>query len=345
MNNYPSTRLPEEANKKPFVSVIIATYNYGPFIEEAINSVLNQTFPRNKTELIIVDDGSTDDTAVRIKKYKDKIHYIYKENGGLASAFNTGFEEARGEIIAFLDSDDYWDIHKLQIIVNRFEQSGFIDFVYHDLHILDNDRNITTTYFERTYPDLKNKFNNNPQKIEFDRYLRGQSILPFPPTSGMSIKKRCLQNIMPVPEHYRTCTDTYLHFFTLFYAREGFLIKEPLGYYRFHGGNITEDGSLLSGNKMTKIKLRQLIHVYTLLMQDIKKYGQHTGHDISRLRAELGWWVTSWETELDHTSYRKAKIFLKTHYRILKDEGLKKYLLYSYHYRKGQVFDWINKKL
>jgi len=80
-------------------------------------------------------------------------------------------------------------------------------------------------------------------------------------------------------------------------------------------------------------------------MQDIKKYGQHTGHDISRLSAELGWWVTSWETELDHTSYRKAKIFLKTHYRILKDEGLKRYLQYSYHYRKGQVFDWIKKNL
>lgn len=332
-------------DKKPFVSVIIATYNYGPFIEEAIDSVLNQTFPQNEIEIIIVDDGSTDDTAVRLKKFKDKIHYMYKENGGLASAFNKGFEKVRGEIIAFLDSDDYWDTHKLEIIVDRFEQSRCIDIVYHDLYILDNDRNIKSTYFDRTYPHLKNEFNNKPQKIERDRYLQGQSILPFPPTTGISIKARCLQNIMPVPEHYRTCTDTYLHFFTLFYARECFLIKEPLGYYRFHGGNITEDGSLLSGNKMTKIKLQQLIHVYTLLIQDIKKYGQHTGHDTSRLRRELGWWVTSWETELDNTSYLKAKIFLRTHCRILKEEGLKRYLLYSYHYRKGQVFDWIKKIL
>jgi len=330
-------------NKKSFVSVIIATYNYGPFIEEAIDSVLNQTFPQNEIEIIIVDDGSTDDTAVRIKKYKDRIHYMYKENGGLASAFNMGFEKARGEIIAFLDSDDYWDIHKLEIIIDRFEQSKFTDFVYHDLHILGNDRNIITTYFERTYPNIENEFTNKLQKIEHDRYLRGRSILPFPATSGISIKARCLQNIMPVPEHYRVCADTYLHFFTLFYAREGFFIKEPLGYYRFHGGNITEDGSLLSGNKTSKKKLRQLIDVYTLLMKDIKKYGRETGCNASQLKAEIGSWVTSWEAELNPSAYLTAKIYLGTHNRILKEEGLKRYLLYSYHYRKRQFFDWMKK--
>ena len=273
-------------SKKPFVTVIIATYNHGPFIEEAIDSVLNQTFPQNETEIIIVDDGSTDDTALKVRKYKDKIHYIYKENGGLASGLNSGFGKAQGEIIAFLDSDDYWDTHKLGIIVDRFEQSEFIDFVYHDLNIIDNNCNIISTYFERTYPHLKNEFNNTPQKIEFDRYLRGQLIPPFPPTSGISIRARCLQNIMPVPEHYRVCTDTYLHFFTIFYAREGVFMKRPLGYYRFHGANITEDGSLLSGSTMTKTKLKQLIHVYTLLIKDIEKYGQDT----------------SWKQNLNHGS-------------------------------------------
>lgn len=332
-------------NKKPFVSVIIVTYNYGSFIEEAIDSVLNQTFPQDEIEIIIVDDGSTDDTEVRIKKYKDKIHYIYKENGGMASAFNKGFEKAHGEIIAFLDADDYWDTHKLESIVNGFEQSGSIDFVYHDLHIIDNDRNIKTTYFKRRYPYLKNEFNHKPQKIEHDRYLRGQTILPFPPTTGISIKARCLQNIMPMPEHYKVCADTYLHYFSLFYAKEGFYIKEPLGYYRFHGGNITEDGSLLSGNKMTKNKLQQIIHVFTLLLQDIEKYGRNTGHDTNQLRVEFGWWITTWETELNKTFYFKAKVYFRTHYRILKNEGLKRYLLYSYHYRKGQVFNWIKKSL
>jgi len=58
---------------KPLVSVIIATYNYGCFIDEAIRSVLNQDFPAEQTEIIVVDDGSTDDTRVRIKKYERKV--------------------------------------------------------------------------------------------------------------------------------------------------------------------------------------------------------------------------------------------------------------------------------
>jgi glycosyltransferase involved in cell wall biosynthesis len=328
--------------KKPFVTVIIATYNYGPFIEEAIESVLKQKFPQNEIEIIIVDDGSTDDTALRVGKYRDRVHYIYKKNGGLASALNKGFEKAQGEIIAFLDSDDYWDICKLGTIVNRFEQSGSIDYVYHDLNIIDNNGNIITTYFERTYPNLKNEFNDIPQKIEFDRYIRGQLIPPFPPTSGISIRARCLQNIMPVPEHYRVCTDTYLHFFTIFYAREGVLLKEPLGYYRFHGDNITEDGSLLSGSTMTKTKLKQLIHVYTLLIKDIKKYGQDTSYNTKLLEAEFKSWVNSWEVALNPT-FLNAKLIFRTHYRILKYEGLKRYFLYSYQYRKKQIFGRINK--
>lgn len=327
--------------KKPFVTVIIATYNYGHFIEKAIDSVLNQTFPQNEIEIIIVDDGSTDDTALRAGKYRDRVNYMYKINGGQASAFNEGIGKAQGEIITFLDSDDYWDIGKLGIIADRFEQSGLIDYVYHDLHIIDKNGNIVTTYFKRTYPDRMNEFNDIPQKIEHDRYIRGQLVPPFPPTSGISIRAGCLKNIMPVPEHYRVCTDTYLHFFTVFYAREYVLLKEPLGYYRFHGNNITEDGSLLSGSTMTKTKLKQLIHVYTLLMKDIKKYGQDAGYNTRQLEAEFQSWVNSWEVAL-HPAFLNAKLILRTHYRILKNEGLKKYLLYSYQYRRKQIFGRIN---
>jgi glycosyltransferase involved in cell wall biosynthesis len=77
--------------------------NYGHFTEEAIDSVLAQDFPAEQVEIIVVDDGSTDDTGERVKKYGSRIRYFYKANGGQAAALNSGFANARGEIVALLD--------------------------------------------------------------------------------------------------------------------------------------------------------------------------------------------------------------------------------------------------
>jgi glycosyltransferase involved in cell wall biosynthesis len=91
-------------NNSPTVSVIIPTYNYGRFLSDCINSVLRQTY-RN-TEIIIVDDGSSDNTADVVKKFKNTIKYLYQDNKGLSAARNTGLRVASGEYIQFLDSDD-----------------------------------------------------------------------------------------------------------------------------------------------------------------------------------------------------------------------------------------------
>src|SRR5918994_1808682 len=85
-------------------SIIIDNYNYGRFLEEAIDSALDQTY--SDTEVIVVDDGSTDDSREIIDGYGDRIIPVFKENGGQASAFNVGFELSRGEVVFFLDADD-----------------------------------------------------------------------------------------------------------------------------------------------------------------------------------------------------------------------------------------------
>src|SRR5260370_27752969 len=92
--------------KAPLFTVVIDTYNYREFIEEAISSALAQDFPASQREILVVDDGSTDDTRQRLLKYRGEILYLRKQNGGQASAFNFGFEHARGEVIALVDSDD-----------------------------------------------------------------------------------------------------------------------------------------------------------------------------------------------------------------------------------------------
>ncbi len=88
------------------VSVIIPTYNRVKTIERAVNSVLAQTW--TEQEVIVVDDGSTDQTGEILKVYGDKIRVIRQQNGGVSAARNAGIKAATGEIISFLDSDDEW---------------------------------------------------------------------------------------------------------------------------------------------------------------------------------------------------------------------------------------------
>ena len=90
----------------PKVSVIIPTYNREKYVVKALDSVLSQNF--EDYEIIVVDDGSTDNTKEDLKRYKDKINYIYQDNSGVSAARNTGIKLAKGEWLAFLDSDDEW---------------------------------------------------------------------------------------------------------------------------------------------------------------------------------------------------------------------------------------------
>src|SRR5262245_58457673 len=98
---------------QPLVSVIIPSYNYGCYVQQAVDSALSQSYPNQ--EVIVVDDGSTDDTEVRLAAYGKRIRYIHQKNQGLSEARNTGIREARGEFLAFLDSDDAFHPKKTEL--------------------------------------------------------------------------------------------------------------------------------------------------------------------------------------------------------------------------------------
>jgi len=112
----------EGNNNTPLVSVIIPTYNRADLVCNAIKSVLNQTF--KDVEIIIVDDGSTDDTREKIKKFKDKIHYFYQENKGASAAQNKGIELSKGKWISILASDDIWLPRKLELQLEALNRLG-----------------------------------------------------------------------------------------------------------------------------------------------------------------------------------------------------------------------------
>src|SRR6201987_6564619 len=106
----------------PHISVLINTYNHERYIEQAIVSVLEQYFPAEEIEILVVDDGSTDRTPEIVGKFVPRVRYLRKENGGQASAFNFGIPQAQGEIVAFLDGDDWWARNKVHLFVEAFEE-------------------------------------------------------------------------------------------------------------------------------------------------------------------------------------------------------------------------------
>ena len=204
------------------VSVIIDNYNYANYISDAIQSVLDQTY--TDWELIVVDDGSTDDSRLVIegyvKQYPDKIRAVFKENGGQASCFNAGFAESRGDIIAFLDSDDYWYLNKLERIVRAHENYGF---VAHEKEFSNGfQQNICTELGD----DRKRILRQYGAMHSYDIT-----------TSTMSVSRDLLNNIFPIPEEdFRICADHYVNFAVTYYVNVCYL-REKLSYYRIHGAN------------------------------------------------------------------------------------------------------------
>ena len=114
--------------KEPLVSVVIPNYNYSDFVGEAIESALAQTYP--KLEVIVVDDGSTDNSIDVIRGFGDKVTLVSQKNSGVSVARNSGIEKANGDYIAFLDSDDVWLPTKVEEQISLFLSDERIGLVH-----------------------------------------------------------------------------------------------------------------------------------------------------------------------------------------------------------------------
>src|SRR5688572_16670897 len=119
------------------VSVVIPTYNYGRFIGIALRSVLEQTLP--PSEIIVVDDGSTDGTGEVVAGFGNAVRYIRQDNAGVCAARNRGVAESSGELIAFLDADDIWEPTTLEKQTARFTEDDMIGLVHCGIREFDSD--------------------------------------------------------------------------------------------------------------------------------------------------------------------------------------------------------------
>ena len=172
--------MPEMVNEKPTVSVIIPTYNRAHLIGRAIKSILNQTY--QDFELIVVDDCSFDNTEEVVKSFKDeRIRYIkHDENRGADAARNTGIKVARGEYIAFQDSDDEWLPEKLEKQMKAFETAPpEVGVVYTGFLRIENDKKI---YIPSSW--VKHKEGNIHNELLKGNFITTQSIV---------VRKKCFE--------------------------------------------------------------------------------------------------------------------------------------------------------
>jgi glycosyltransferase involved in cell wall biosynthesis len=166
---------------KPSVSIIVTCYNYGSYIAECLDSIKNQTYINY--EVIIVNDGSTDNSEDIIKKYltDKRFRYIKQENAGQTKAKNRGILESRGDLIAFLDADDVWMSDKLESQLPLFNDDK-VGVVYSRSTLIDNDSKIIDKKSKNEYM--------KPRRGDVTEYLMYDNFVPF---SSAIVKKKCLE--------------------------------------------------------------------------------------------------------------------------------------------------------
>ena len=246
----------------PLFTVLIDTFNYAHFIEEAVESVLNQDFPGDQVEILVVDDGSKDNTAERLKQYGSRVTYLYKPNGGQASAFNLGLAHATGEYVALLDADDYFLPGKLRRLAEAFEKAPEAGMVYHRLEEFNSQTGART---DGSFVALSG-FVSRDRKALLSYVLY--------PTSALAFRRRLLEPLLPIPEELTIQADSHLTGLIIFLAPIA-AISESLAVYRVHGNNLFN----VPGSGFDLKRTERRISTRKFLMDDMKHWLRANGHN------------------------------------------------------------------
>jgi Glycosyl transferase family 2 len=210
----------------PLISVVLDTYNHEKFIAEAIASALQQDFPKEKMEILVVDDGSTDRTPEIVRDFEPDVHLLQKKNGGQASAINFGVAHAKGTLVAFLDGDDVWLPNKLSRVAQEFEKDPRIVMAYHNFVFWDaTNGNVWAA--------------DDFHEISGDVLADRRKLLEYwaAPTSSLTFRREALQRLLPTPEKCSFSHDAYLTNTAIFLGPVA-CVPEILTKNRVHGQNL-----------------------------------------------------------------------------------------------------------
>jgi len=208
-------------------SIIVNNYNYGQFVGEAIESALAQTYPY--TQVIVVDDGSTDDSRDVIAGYEHRTITVLKPNGGQASAINLVLPICAGEAIYMLDADDLLEPDAVELTIPFFADPNVCK-VHWPLRVIDAGGKPTGEVLFTNLADGDYR----EQAIQM-----GPANHAAPSTSGNAWRRQMLEELFPVPEQdFKNIVDSYLYGFTPFFG-EMRALNEPLTRYRMHEHNLS----------------------------------------------------------------------------------------------------------
>ena len=231
---------------KPLVTVYITNFNYGRYIKDSIDSVLNQSF--QNFELLIIDDGSTDNSIEIINKYSDndKIKIIIQDRIGLNATNNIALKQAKGEFIIRLDADDYFENNALEIMIDIIKSNDDVVLMFPDYHIVDDSNSIIRTV---------RRHNFDEDVTLFDQPAHGACTL---------IRKNVLLDLGGYDEEFdrQDGYDLWLKVIDNYKVKN---INIPLFNYRFHSSNLTK-------NQFSLLKTRAKIknkRVKTLGLSDL----------------------------------------------------------------------------
>jgi hypothetical protein len=260
-------------------SVVIDNYDYGRFVGEAIESALMQTY--QPVEVVVVDDGSSDDSRDIIASFGAAVIPVFKPNGGQASAVNRGFEASSGQLVVFLDADDLLRPEAMERAVDRWRPaSAKLHFRLAAIDASGHELGFTVPPSGRPLGDG----DVVPQLLADGRYVT-------PTMSGNVFSRAVLERILPVPEEvFRISADGYLVSSAPFYGQVE-AIEEVLGSYRVHGGNWWAP-SVIDAPRLRDFVLHDVAK-HDCVRQHAEATGRHVEHDLGQrdqfhLRARLG---------------------------------------------------------
>ena len=207
--------------QKPKVSVIITTYNRPNYLEEAVKSVVNQTF--QDFEILIIDDGSKEKYAKDVVNKYEKCLYFFKNNGGVSSARNYGINKSKGDYIAFLDDDDYWKNNKLEIQVNLLNNKPEIDCIHSSIEVVNEKGKL----LNKRLGASKNKAHKRSGYV----FWNALGVWLVKASTPLIRKKVFNNNKMMFDETLEVGEDTDFYQ-RMFYKHKVIYIEEPLTFYR-----------------------------------------------------------------------------------------------------------------
>jgi len=217
----------------PLVTIVIPTYNYGKYICEAIDSVLTSSFPMEEVEIVVVDDGSTDDTAQVVKRYQNKVTYIFQENSGKAQATREAIENSCGRYILNLDADDLFLPNKIQEVVNIFESDPDIVHVGHPALFWNVDGDT------RIVEKIPNKYLGKKTlgKSLISHFYRTNT--QFGGGSTFAARREILEKF-PIPREVDMYVDEYILLVALTQGYS-FFLDQPMSIWRIHSRNFSQN--------------------------------------------------------------------------------------------------------